>query len=64
MSIENSRRKPGEGWVAIVQRNGTKEFAAAFAPNNFEAAHNLPTVPQQRRGGSGSGSNNNGSVCW
>ena len=33
MSIENSRRKPGEDWVAIVQRNGTKEFAAAFAPN-------------------------------
>jgi hypothetical protein len=23
MSIENSRRKPGEDWVAIVQRNGT-----------------------------------------
>ena len=33
MSIENSRRKSGEDWVAIVQRNGTEEFAAAFAPN-------------------------------
>ena len=33
MSIENSRRKPGEDWVAIVQRNGTKEFSTAFAPN-------------------------------
>jgi hypothetical protein len=33
MSIENTRRKPGEDWLAIVQRNGTKEFAAALAPN-------------------------------
>jgi hypothetical protein len=33
MSIESARRKPGEDWAAIVQTNGTKEFAAAFAPN-------------------------------
>src|SRR5262249_42135818 len=32
MSVENSARKPGEDWRAIVRKNGTKEFAAAFVP--------------------------------
>jgi hypothetical protein len=33
MSVENLPRKPGEDWIAIVRKNGTKEFAAAFASN-------------------------------
>lgn len=33
MSAETAPRKPGEGWRAIVRKNGTPEFAAAFAPN-------------------------------
>src|SRR5690349_11441553 len=31
MSAENLARKPGDDWRAIVRKNGTKEFAAAFA---------------------------------
>jgi len=30
MSVENSARKPGDEWRAIVRKNGAKEFAAAF----------------------------------
>jgi hypothetical protein len=33
MAVENLARKPGEDWIAIVRKNGTEEFAAAFAPN-------------------------------
>jgi hypothetical protein len=33
MSSENLPRRPGEDWRAIVRRNGTKEFAAAFTSN-------------------------------
>ncbi len=33
MSSEYLPRRPGEDWRAIVRRNGTKEFAAAFASN-------------------------------
>ncbi len=33
MSSENLPRRPGEDWRAIVRRNGTKEFPAAFASN-------------------------------
>jgi hypothetical protein len=33
MSVENLPRKPGEDWIAIVRKNGTQEFAAAFASN-------------------------------
>jgi hypothetical protein len=33
MSAESLARKPGNDWIAIVRKNGTKEFAAAFAPN-------------------------------
>jgi hypothetical protein len=31
MSQDNLARTPGAGWSAIVRKNGTKEFAAAFA---------------------------------
>jgi hypothetical protein len=33
MSAENLPRKPGEDWIAIVRKNSTQEFAAAFASN-------------------------------
>src|SRR6185503_17437436 len=33
MPTENSPRNPGEGWRALLRKNGTAEFAAAFAPN-------------------------------
>ncbi len=33
MPTENSPRNPGEGWRAFLRKNGTAEFAAAFAPN-------------------------------
>jgi hypothetical protein len=31
MSQDNLARTPGAGWSAIIRKNGTKEFAAAFA---------------------------------
>ena len=33
MPMDPSTRKPGEDWIALVRKNGTPEFAAAFAPN-------------------------------
>ena len=33
MPIDPSARKPGEDWIALVRKNGTPEFAAAFAAN-------------------------------
>jgi hypothetical protein len=30
---ETPARSPGVDWHALVRKNGTKEFAAAFAPN-------------------------------
>ena len=31
--VDPSTRKPGEDWMAIVRKNGTSEFSAAFAAN-------------------------------
>ena len=31
--MDSSARKPGEDWIALVRKNGTPEFAAAFAAN-------------------------------
>jgi hypothetical protein len=33
MPSETPARSPGADWRALVRKNGTKEFAAAFAPN-------------------------------
>jgi hypothetical protein len=33
MPADPSTRKPGEDWMAIVRKNGTPEFSAAFAAN-------------------------------
>jgi hypothetical protein len=33
MTVAPSARKPGDGWIAIVRKNGMPEFAAAFAAN-------------------------------
>jgi len=33
MPVDPSARKPGEDWIAIVRKNGTPEFAAAFVAN-------------------------------
>jgi hypothetical protein len=33
MPVDPSARKLGEDWIAIVRKNGTPEFAAAFAVN-------------------------------
>jgi hypothetical protein len=33
MPVDPSTRKPGEDWMAIVRKNGTPEFSAAFAAN-------------------------------
>jgi hypothetical protein len=33
MSVENPARTPGAEWRAIIQKNGAKESAAAFASN-------------------------------
>ena len=46
MSIENSARKPGDEWRAIVGKNGSKEFAAAFVaePVLYASVLNGPCV--------------------
>jgi hypothetical protein len=31
--LADSEGRPGASWMAIVRKNGTKEFAAAFAPS-------------------------------
>ena len=33
ISLGSSGRQAGEGWIAIVRKSGTPEFAAAFAAN-------------------------------
>jgi hypothetical protein len=33
MPLETPARAPGADWRDLVRKNGTKEFAAAFAPN-------------------------------
>jgi hypothetical protein len=33
MPSETPARSPGADWRALVRKNGTKEFAGAFAPN-------------------------------
>ena len=46
MSVENSARKPGDEWRAIVRKNGSKEFAAAFVaePVLYASVLNGPCV--------------------
>jgi hypothetical protein len=46
MSVENSARKPGDGWRAIVRKNGSKEFAASFVaePVLYASVLNGPCV--------------------
>ena len=46
MSVENSARKPGDEWRAIVRKNGSKEFAAAFVsePVLYASVLNGPWV--------------------
>lgn len=33
MSTEGTSRAPGQDWIAIIRKNGTPEFGAAFAPD-------------------------------
>jgi hypothetical protein len=46
MSVENSARKPGDKWRAIVRKNGSKEFGAAFVaePVLYASVLNGPCV--------------------
>ena len=46
MPVENSARKPGDKWRAIVRKNGSKEFGAAFVaePVLYASVLNGPCV--------------------
>ena len=46
MSVENSARKPGDEWRAIVRKNGSKDFGAAFVaePVLYASVLNGPCV--------------------
>ena len=46
MSIENSARKPGDTWRAIIRKNGSAEFGAAFVaePVLYASVLNGPCV--------------------
>jgi hypothetical protein len=46
MSVENSAPKPGDKWRAIVRKNGSKEFGAAFVaePVLYASVLNGPWV--------------------
>jgi hypothetical protein len=46
MSVENSARKAGDEWRAIVRKHGSKEFAAAFVaePVLYASVLNGPCV--------------------
>src|SRR5882724_2421541 len=46
VSVENSPRNPGDDWRAIVRKNGSKEFGAAFVsePILYASVLNGPCV--------------------
>ena len=46
ISVENSAHKPGDKWRAIVRKNGSKEFGAAFVaePVLYASVLNGPCV--------------------